>query len=292
MSNQPAGRDECNEAQLQFDQYLDKSLGNDSASRVEAHLKDCAGCAHELEARRNLRARLKSAVESVQTPAFLETRIRANLVGGRHPFRWVMSLAAVAVALVIGLGVAASYQYGYFRFSRKSQDSYISSVSSRMATLLRVGLGDHIHCAVFRKYPKNPPTMAQFMEKMGPKYSGIIPIVRGHVPDDYRILLAHQCGYKDRKFVHMVLRSDERLLSVVLTRKAAGEAFTAQQLVPALAEAGIPIYSSSTQRFQVAAFESRDYLVYVISDLPAQQNMQLMRAMAPSLENYLDKLEG
>jgi anti-sigma factor (TIGR02949 family) len=292
MSNTPRERGQCDEMLLQLDQYLDRSLGRESTKALQSHVSECPSCAQELEARRSLRAQLKTAVRSVETPAFLESRIRASLEKRQPPFRWIMSLAAVAAVLVIGLGVAISYERGYFRYNRASQDSYISSVSSSMATLMRVGLGDHIHCAVFRKYPKNPPTMAQFIEKMGPKYSGIIPIVRKEVPSDFRLLLAHQCKYKGRPFVHMVLRSDRRLLSVVLTRKQDGEAFTAAQLAPALSEAGVSIYGASTQRFQLAAFETRDYAVYVISDMPQERNMELMRAMAPQLEAYLDKLEG
>ncbi len=292
MSNTPRERRQCDEMLLQLDQYLDRSLGTESAAALQSHLEQCRSCAQELEACRSLRAQLKTAVRSVETPAFLESRIRAGLEKRQPSFRWIMSLAAVAAVLVIGLGIAISYERGYFRYNRASQDSYISSVSNSMATLMRVGLGDHIHCAVFRKYPKNPPTMAQFIEKMGPKYSGILPIVRKEVPNDFRLLLAHQCKYNGRQFVHMVLRSDRRLLSVVLTRKGEGEAFTAEQLVPALSEAGIPIYSSSTQRFQMAAFESREYAVYIISDMPKEQNMELMRAMAPQLETYLDKLQG
>jgi hypothetical protein len=33
-------------------------------------------------------------------------------------------------------------------------------------------------------------------------------------------------------------------------------------------------------------------MVYVISDMPNQQNMDLMRAMAPQLRTYLSKLES
>ena len=292
MSNTPAERRDCCDTLLWLDQYLHKNLESGAAAALQAHLDECPACAQELESRRSLRAQLKSAVQGVETPAFLEARVRARLESRRPSFRWTMSMAAVAAVLVIGLGVAISYERGYFRYNRASQDSYISSVSSSMATMLRVGLGDHIHCAVFRKYPKNPPTTAQFIEKMGPKYSGIIPIVREQVPTDFRLLLAHQCKYKGRQFVHIVLRSDRRLLSVVLTRKADGETFTAEQLAPALSEAGLSIYSASTQRFQIAAFESRDYMVYVISDMPQDRNMELMRAMAPQLETYLDKLEG
>jgi ABC-type glutathione transport system ATPase component len=40
-------------------------------------------------------------------------------------------------------------------------------------------------------------------------------------------------------------------------------------------------------RFQVVGFESHDYLAYVISDLDAQQNLQLAANLAPTLREYL-----
>ncbi len=52
------------------------------------------------------------------------------------------------------------------------------------------------------------------------------------------------------------------------------------------------MYDPSTPRFQMAAFESRDHMVYIISDMPKQQNRDLKRAMAPQLKSYLSKLEG
>jgi hypothetical protein len=58
-------------------------------------------------------------------------------------------------------------------------------------------------------------------------------------------------------------------------------------LLPELVHSGIPIYKSGVQRFQMAAFESRDYLVYFISDLPAQQNTEIMTAMAPAVRSFL-----
>jgi hypothetical protein len=41
------------------------------------------------------------------------------------------------------------------------------------------------------------------------------------------------------------------------------------------------------QRFNIAAFETRDSLVYVISDLSAEKNSRLMLAMAPALKKFL-----
>jgi hypothetical protein len=157
---------------------------------------------------------------------------------------------------------------------------------------MQVGLADHIHCAVYRKYPNNLPAAAEFAANMGPQYRGVIPVVREHVPEDFRMLLAHRCSYHGRRFVHLVLRSDSALLSVVIAPKRAGEAFRADELVPGLSEAGIPIYQSNVQRFRIAAFETSNHMVYVISDLPAQNNTELMQSMAPALRTFLGTLES
>ena len=282
----------CQDVVDGLDAYLDHVLPPDSTSRVLAHAQGCASCARELAMRRTLRARLKMAVQSVETPAFLETRVRAHLRQTRGAFVWKLSLAAVAVAAVVCMSGSVAYQYGYFRSTRPSQESYIASVSNQVAGLMRVGLGDHIHCAVFRKYPKNPPPMTQFLQDMGPKYSGLIRIVRERVPDAFRLEQAHQCHYHKRGFVHMILKSDSRLLSLVIANKGEGPPVSGAELIPAFTESGIGIFGASVQRFQIAAFETRDHIVYVISDMPRQQNMDMMRAMAPSVKTYLTKLES
>src|SRR5438552_4045333 len=69
----------CQQILLEMDQYLDNSLAADERGKVLAHLNECSACSQELEARKNLRSRLRSSVKSIQTPPFLESRIRANL---------------------------------------------------------------------------------------------------------------------------------------------------------------------------------------------------------------------
>ena len=159
--------------------------------------------------------------DSVEVPPFLEARIR-----NQHPH----GEAVAAMASAAGAGNRCRSRCFrdwswptssvILRLTVRSQESYIGSVSTQIATLMRVGLGDHIHCSVFRKYPKNPPTTEEFIEKMTPQYAGLIPIVRSQVPDSYRMMLAHQCSYHRRKFVHLSLMSDSNMLSLVITRKA------------------------------------------------------------------------
>jgi hypothetical protein len=230
---------------------------------------------------------LKRAVHSVEVPPFLESRIRNHIRTVKPSRRWLPRLVPVTIAAATVFGLVMAYQLGHLRLTVRSQESYIGTVSTQIATLMRVGLGDHIHCSIFRKYPKNPPTTQEFIEKMNSQYAGLIPIVRGQVPDSYRMMLAHQCSYHRRKFVHLSLMSDTNMLSLVITRKADGESFSTEDMLPALVQAGIPMYQSSVQRFQMTAFETRDYLVYFISDLPKQQNTQLMLALGPKVKDFL-----
>jgi hypothetical protein len=51
------------------------------------------------------------------------------------------------------------------------------------------------------------------------------------------------------------------------------------------------MYETGVQRFQMTAFETRDYLVYFISDLGKQQNTDLMLALGPRVKDFLTKLE-
>jgi len=246
---------------------------------------------HEEQRESEKSARLRSAVNSVPVPPFLEARIRGRIRREASGYRWIPRLAPVGAALGIVAGLMIAYQLGHLRLTVRSQESYIASVSTRVATLMRVGLGDHIHCSVFRKYPRNPPTTEQFIEKMNPKYAGLIPIVRSQVPEEYRMTLAHECRYHGRRFVHLSLMNDSNMLSLVITRKGDGESFGTEDMLPGLVQAGIPMYQSSIQRFQMTAFETRDYLVYFISDLPRQQNTDLMLALSPQVKDFLKRLE-
>ena len=234
--------------------------------------------------------RLKQAVDSVDVPPFLEARIRNSLRSAprRH---WLPRLATVGAAAAVVVGVMIAYQLGHLRLTVSSQESYIASVSSQIATLMRVGLGDHIHCSIFRKYPKQAPTTEEFVSKLGPNYAPLIAIVRDQIPQNYEMRLAHQCRYHGRQFIHLSLMDGSSLVSLVITRKNPGESFRTEDMLPALVQSGIPMYQSDVQRFQMTAYETRDYLVYFISDLPKQQNTDLMLAMAPKVTAVLKKLE-
>src|SRR5258708_1599618 len=103
----------------------------------------------------DLRQHLKAAVETTPVPPGLETRVLAHVRATRPQRRAFLpavgALAAVALLVTV-------YQMGYLPLSLGPQATYIASVSANVPEIMKVGLGDHIHCSVFRKYPKDPPT--------------------------------------------------------------------------------------------------------------------------------------
>jgi hypothetical protein len=146
-------------------------------------------------------------------------------------------------------------------------------------------LRDHLHCSVFRHYPKDPPTLDRMAESLGPAYKNLLPAVKSRVPEQYRIVMAHQCGYAGRRFVHLTLRDGAHLISLVISRKQAGE--TLGMLSPAVTPGGIPVYGGNAGAFQLAAFETADFLAFVVSDLDGASNLRIAGEIAPEVHRLL-----
>jgi hypothetical protein len=97
--------------------------------------------------------------------------------------------------------------------------------------------------------------------------------------------MAHQCTYAGRRFIHLTMRKGSDVISLVVTRKNPDETF--RTLSPAVGAAGVPIYQASAANYQVAGFESENYLAYVVSDLNAAANLDIAAALAPAVRQLL-----
>ena len=93
-------------------------------------------------------------------------------------------------------------------------------------------------------------------------------MVRAAVPEGYRIVMAHQCGYAGRKFVHLTLENNGSLLSLVMRTGRMENRWTACVRRPIVSE------SRFTNRLpgitRLPGFEAGDFLAYIVSDLKAQ----------------------
>lgn len=283
----------CEQISRNIDALMRDNENEEQFRAFHEHLQTCEECAAGLKSRREMRKRLQNASNTVEPPPYLAARIRANLRtdgseqsrrAARLPMRW-----AIAGTLAAGVVLAAviADPVNNPRLKPIWQDAYIRSVSFRVSNLMRAGLGDHIHCSVFRKFPKDAPSAAALTEKIGPEYAGLVPIVRKHVPEEYRMVIAHRCKHRGREFVHLSLKSDTRLLSLVIASKQPGETFDETTLIPELAHSGIPMYQSGASDYEISAFESGQHAVFLISDLPREANSRMMLAMAPEVKTFL-----
>ncbi len=233
---------------------------------------------------------LKRAVQSQTVPAHLEAKVRSRLreeaqasVGTKSwPTLPVLALVTAAtVAVALWLPTVAT---------DRDPSAYIARVSAQASSLMRVGLGDHIHCAIFRKYPRQAPALESLQSELPAAYSRSLEIAQKNVPPDFRPYLAHQCRFDGRRFVHLALRKDSQVLSVVIATRKEGESFAADKLVRGLRQAGLDFYQDRAAEYQIAAFGAKGHLVYVISSLSADRNLELMLAMAPGLAEVLPNL--
>src|SRR5260370_17875598 len=248
MRTIPSSEGACEKIRQYLDSYISNGVVGESNDEVLRHLEQCTPCSQEMETRIRVRTSLQNAVRGELVPVDLQQKVRKGIHESRPGRTWAagftlrwMSAVAALVLFLVGGWMALQH--------RRTQDAYIRTVSERLSSILRVVLLDHLHCAVFRKYPKDPPTFAQLAHEMGPRYSGLVPLVKERIPDEYRIVLAHQCSYQGRHYVHMVLKGPSSLLSLVITRKNSGESLPNFKLVPALQAAEVPVYRGGVEPF-------------------------------------------
>lgn len=299
MNRVQFGEGACEKIRKYLDSYISNELLIETNHEVLRHVESCPACANELEARTQLRTRLRAAVNAQSVPPELQARIREKIrtdhsrswfAAGWLTSGWPRWAVATAASLVICAGVWLNYSPERMPAitDRPGQNVYIQKVSATLAAVLKVGLGDHIHCSIFRKYPKDPPPIEKMEADLGASYKGLLPVVRAAVPDGYRVIMAHQCGYAGRKFIHLTFEKDGDLLSLVVARRKDGESLGT--LAPALETSGVPVYQAAAARYQVAGFEAGDFLAYVVSDLKSKANLQIAASLAPSVREFLLKI--
>ena len=299
MNRVQFGDGACEKTRKYLDSYISNELLIETNHEVLRHVEGCPACASELQARTQLRTRLKAAVNAQSVPPELQARIREKIrtdhssswfSAGWFASGWSRGAVAMAASLVICVGVWLHYSPEKLPAlaDRPGQNVYIQKVSATLSAVLKVGLGDHIHCSIFRKYPKDPPPAEKMEADLGASYKGLLPVVRAAVPDGYRVIMAHQCGYAGRHFIHLTFQKDGDLLSLVVARRKDGESLGA--LAPALETSGVPVYQAAAEHYQVAGFEAGDFLAYVVSDLKSKANLQIAANLAPAVREFLLKI--
>ena len=288
----------CEEIQKQLDSDFGPEAPSSTREDIAKHLAACPRCAEVFESHRKAKELLKGAVHRQVTPPHLEAKIRRRLRESKDrgftAWIWAPAAGLAAAMLLLFWGGPLGWQgrSDPWHMDRAAQERYIESLSARVVAVMRAGLGDHLHCAHFRKFPQDAPSSEEMAAQIGPAYASLIPAVSEAVPSGHRMVMAHQCQYRGRQFVHMVVQGDNRLLSLVVARKQPGESLASPDLAAIRYAAGIPIYGATADRFELAAFEAGDHLAFVVSDLAQDDHLAWAAKLAPAVQQLLIEVRG
>jgi anti-sigma factor (TIGR02949 family) len=273
---------DCEQIRNQLDAYLSNELLVETTGEVARHLEICAACSRELESRTVVRDALRKAVQKELPPAHLSAAIRARVRKTQpHPFLFgrffsmrALALASLALAVLAGL---AGHQWLQLRSGRQAA-----------AAILRLGVSDHIHCAIqAHNYPVIARPSDQLAQKLGSRYAGLVPVIESTLTG-FEVLEAHVCSVpgNPRKYVHFIARGRGTILSVILTRREKEE-FPAARLLAAKTSGGVDLYDAKLEGMNVAGFETREHFGFVVSDLGEGQMIQIAGTLALPLRNAL-----
>ncbi len=281
----------CKDFREMIDSYLSDELLTETNHDVLRHMENCADCRSVIEARREIRSRLKSAVTNApqyQLNKNFEHNLRTQL---RHAafettetqtVSWFgfKSLIAVAAGLIltITLGLFLINNLGGEQpnvageTDKEVKEYTVPTLPTNH--IVNIASGDHEHCAIRHKLEEAPISLA----KASAQYDGIEKVITKPLANaltNYELVEAHACKYKKTRFAHMVLQNAKETLSVLITDKNDSDD---------LQNSGILNYS--TKKYEIARFDVKDKAIFVVSNLNKQKNSKAAEALYQPLRNH------
>jgi hypothetical protein len=288
----------CEKYRRYFDAYLDNELLVETNQDVLQHLTFCAECNRMLEDRSRVKRLVREAVTREGAPPELLSAVRNQLPQNRpgvlksNAARWAMAAAAILL-----LAVLAGRGSQWFRFPGfGGNGGVLQTVSAGARDLLRVGLIDHLHCAILSQRWKRFVSFDDMKadtgrQSLGSEFIGLVPAVQSKLGSGYKLVQGHRCTADNRQYIHLILTGDKgTILSLVITEKK-NESFLQADAVAVMKAQGISIYEDRQGILEVAGFESDKYLAYVVSNLDRDVNLKIASLVAPQVYEHLHRLE-
>ncbi|PYS17238.1 MAG: hypothetical protein DMG17_10395 [Acidobacteria bacterium] len=287
----------CETYRRYFDAYLDNELLVETNQDVVEHLESCADCTRLIESRVRIKQLLKNAVAAEEAPAVLAEQLRHRFRArpgffSRDTVRWMIAAAAV---LALAIGGVETLRWGYV-IGVSQPAGVVETVSARVQELLRVGLVDHVHCAIVLERWKRFISFEEMKadstrSALGPEFIDLVPAVQARLGPYFKMVQGHRCTANHRQYIHLILTGDKgAIVSLVITEKR-GESFAQADAVAVINASGLPIYRDRQGILEIAGFESDKYLAYVVSNLNHDSNLNVASTIAPLVYSHLHRLE-
>jgi hypothetical protein len=280
---------DCKTIKSYMDSYMNDELLVETNHEVLKHLETCKDCAMELESRMRVKQVLQRAVKKDVASAGLQYRIQREIRKQQQPtpgYQWKTWVLAAAAMLIVAIG-----SWGVFQAIKSNNAKTLAQAQQQDVEVLTVGLNNHLHCAIDRQFANKHFTDEEMNMKLGADFIGLVSLVKDKVPGGFEVVVGHRCSFKKREYIHLILKNQEKVMSLVLTRKN-GEAFAKAALGNVIQAAGIPLHSDRLDDYEVTGFETHDYFAFVVSNMTKQESELVASNLAPAVRDYLAKMES
>jgi hypothetical protein len=308
----------CHEFRKIADSYLSNELLVESNHEVISHLEQCSNCRRELSARRELRSRLRDAF--INSPANrlrselvneLSVQLREVTLGKRSASAasrpsmivrrtaWLALAACLLLAAVVGLVLLRQSMLAPRQTIGHNGPNHSPAVNPQIplsivnTELAKSAVGDHRDCALDFRLKEKPIDLETAGRQFDPVYINLTKAIfsqEGRVPVDAEFVEAHSCVFEGRRFAHIVLKYQGRLVSFLVTdisdKSDIATASTSPSSEPQIIE------SSQIDGYQVSYFQTARHAVFIVSDLPEDKNLALTRALAPAVFTHISHSES
>jgi hypothetical protein len=283
----------CRDFREFIDSYLSDELLTETNHDILRHLEDCRDCRAEIEGRRMVRARVRSAVrsapeyeiagrftnrlqETLRTSAGVEKQRSWNLGFGRQ---WVVLAAAAAVVVTVTFGILYYVGPGGGNVAFTGSSKPVLAALLPATHLVNMAANDHDHCAVRYASDKPPVEVAQ----VPPRYRDIADVVSHElkgVLKDCDLIDSHSCKFGNTRFTHVILRDRGNMISVLVTNAG-----------PDASDVSGKILSFASDKYAISQFDYGKQAVFVVSDLDSKTNDQAAKALFIPIRNHLGNSE-
>jgi putative zinc finger protein len=268
----------CRDVRELADSFVDDALGTETTGEILWHLATCSTCRSELDGRRTLRRSLKTAFDrapDLQPPTGFTARLRTNLSGAADPSnahrtdrrRW-LALAA-SMAIVAGLS-AWALQYGS---------------TAPLDKLALDAVGDHWNCGLKNRAVRTPVPLEQAAQRFDGAYRLLLTVPADHVSTSnglVSVLERHSCAFGTRRFGHVILEYQGKLVSLLLTQDDGNLSDGSMGR-----DAAAHVHGPFATGFTVVSVRGSGHTVLLVSDLATDDLVRLSDAISRPLAQKL-----
>ncbi|HMS42393.1 MAG TPA: zf-HC2 domain-containing protein, partial [Pyrinomonadaceae bacterium] len=289
----------CKDFKEIADSYLSNELLVETNHEVLQHLENCVNCRHELGARRELRDVLRSAVKNAPhsqiNPSFafrLKNNLRENSLGSAKAWNF-FGAKAVFASLFTFLILAVAF--GIIWRKTPMQTDNLNPINTNQTNInlpkenfnlrqadfseaRKDAIDDHKNCALTHNLKEKPISLNEAAKLYGTANknfdTAVMESLHKVFGDNVKFIKAHFCLINNRRFAHVVIEFQKKIVSILMTEREKREETNDSDAISC----------QTADNLQIACFESGKYRLFVVSDLPETDNLLVARTISPMLK--------